>query len=145
MITIATAALLLLVQTEATPETWRETLSESGPLLSYGEAAEASIRFRCVRPGMLRADLASIHTGEGPQPRTAIVESARTRASYRLSDGADDDGRFSVEIPQAAPVMAAFRRNGALRLRAGRWHMTVRATSSLEMQVIAGFLTRCRG
>jgi hypothetical protein len=145
MMIIATAALLLLVQTEAAPETWRQTSAESGPLLSYGEAAEASIRFRCVRPGMLRADLASIYIGEGPQPRTATIESARTRASYRLSDGADEQGRFSVEIPQAAPVMAAFQRNGALSLRAGRWHMTVRATSTLEIQAIAGFLAQCRG
>jgi hypothetical protein len=144
MMTIATAVLLLLVQTEATPESWRETSTESGPLLSYGEAAEASIRFRCVRPGMLRADLASIYTGEGPQPRTVTIQAARTRASYRLSDGADDEGRFSVEIPQSAPVMAAFRRSGALSLRAGRWHMTVRATSTLEIQAIAGFLRRCR-
>jgi hypothetical protein len=145
MTTLATAALLLLTQTEATPEAWRESAAEGRLFLSYGEAVEASVRFRCVRPGMLHADLASIYTGEGPQPYSVTVESARTRASYRLSDGADDNGRFSAEIPTIAPVMAAFRRNGALNLRAGRWHMTIRATSSAELQVVAGFLARCHG
>jgi len=143
MITIAAAALLLLARAEAEPETWRESLAEGGSFLSHGAAADAAVRFRCVRPGLLRADLASIYTGEGPQPHNVTFESARTRASYRLSAGADDNGRFSAEIPAIAPVMAAFRRNGALNLRAGRWHMIVRAASSAEIRVVAGFLARC--
>ncbi len=145
MIAVATAVLLLLAQVEASLETWRESPAEGRSFLSHGDAAEAAVRFRCVRPGMLLADLASIYTGEGPQPLSVTIESARTRASYRLCDGADDNGRFSAEIPIVAPVMTAFQRSGALNLRAGRWHMTVRAGSSAETRVVAGFLARCRG
>jgi len=144
MIAIA-AALSLLAQAEAAPETWREVASEAGAVLSLGEPDNAMIQIRCVRRGVVRADLAGLYTGEGPQPHRVTVSSARARASYRLSFGADDQGRFSAEIPATAPVMASFQRTGELNFRARNVHLESNAASAPEIAVIAGFLARCRG
>jgi len=143
---IALAALLsVLAQAEIAPEIWRETATETGGVLSLGELDNAMIQIRCLRPGVLRADLAGLYTGEGPQPHRVAVRSARIRASYPLLEGADAQGRFSAEIPAAAPVMASFQRNGRLNFRALNVFLEGDAATSSEIPVIAGFLARCRG
>lgn len=143
---IALAAVLsFLAQAEIAPESWRETATETGDVLSLGELDNAMIQIRCLRPGVLRADLAGLYTGEGHQPHRVAVESARTRASYPLLEGADGEGRFSAEIPATAPVMASFQRNGRLNFRALNVLLEGDAASPSEIPVIAGFLARCRG
>lgn len=142
---IAFAAFLsLLGQAVPAAESWRETATEAGEVLSLGEPDNAMIQIRCLRPGLLRADLAGLYTGEGPQPHRVAVESGRTRASYPLLEGADAEARFSAEIPAAAPVVASFQRNGRLNFRALNVHLEGEAASPSEIAVIAGFLARCR-
>ena len=94
---------------------WRESESPTGAVLSIGDPDSAMIQFRCVRPGTLRMDLAALYTGEGPQPRRVVVESGRVRASYRLTDGADDQARFGADLPAAAPVIDASRGRSSVR------------------------------
>jgi hypothetical protein len=143
---LALAAVLSFVaQAEIAPESWRETATATGDVLSLGELDNAMIQIRCLRPGVLRADLAGLYTGEGPQPHRVTVQSARTRASYRLLESADDAGRFSAEIPATAPVMASFQRTGRLNFQARNVHLEGDAASPAEILVIAGFLARCRG
>jgi hypothetical protein len=145
MIAIAAALISVLAALGDLPETWRESVSEDSAILSLGEPAAAAIRMRCVRPGMPRIDLASLYTGEGPQPRRVVVAGSTGRASDPLSNGADDSGRFSTDISVAAPVMLSFGRSGQLRFRAKSAHLSSGAARRPELQAISAFLRRCRG
>ena len=129
---------LLSLQADAA-DTWRESASGQDRVLSFGEAANATIRLVCIRPGVIRADLSGLYTGEGREPRNVVAESGRIRASYRL---AYNDG-FTAEIPARAPVMQAFERSARVRFRAAGVELTGDGTPS-ESPTVAGFLARCR-
>lgn len=136
---IALAAVLMLSFQADAADTWRESASGEGAVLSFGEAANATIRLTCIRPGVIRADLSGLYTGEGREPRRVVAESGRARASYRLTY---DDG-FSAEIPAMAAVMQAFGRSARLRFRAAGAELTGDGLPS-ETSTVAGFLARCR-
>ena len=136
---IAIAAILMLSLQSGAGDTWRESAAEQGTVLSFGEAANATIRLTCIRPGVIRADLSGLYTGEGREPRSVVAESGRIRASYRL---AYNDG-FTVEIPARAAVMQAFGRNARVRFRAAGVELTGDGTPA-ESPTVAGFLARCR-
>jgi hypothetical protein len=145
MIVIVVAFLAMWAQGAGATETWRVSLVQGGAMLSLGEPADASIQMRCVRPRVVRAYLATIYMGEGPQPHAVSVQGSSGRSSFPLSTGADKDGRFSTDIPLSAGVMASFARDGWLRFRAGRAHISSGTAHGPELQAISAFLGHCRG
>lgn len=136
---IAIAAVLMLSLQADAADTWRESASGQNRVLSFGEAANATIQLTCIRPGVIRADLSGLYTGEGREPRSVVAESGRIRASYRL---AYNDG-FSAEIPAMSPLMQAFKRNARLHFRAADVELTGDGSPS-ESATVSGFLARCR-
>ena len=135
------AALMLSLQADAeAAESWRESNSGHRAVLSFGEAANALIRLSCARPGVIRADLSGLYTGEGPEPRRVVVESGRVRGSYPLFF----NDAFSAEMPVTAPVMRAFGRSARLRFAAANVELTGDATQSSESRTVSAFLARCR-
>lgn len=136
---IAVATLLMLSLQADAAETWRESASPQGTVISFGEAANATIQLTCIRPGVIRADLSGLYTGEGREPRRVMAESGRVRASYRLAN----DGGFSAEIPASAPVMQAFGRSARLRFSAANAELSGDGTPA-EIPAVSGFLARCR-
>ena len=147
MIIAIAAALSLLAQAGSQPasETWRESVTRHGTILSVGEPANATIQIRCVRPGVVRAYLAGLYTGEGPEPRRVIISSGRARSAYRLQFGLDAEGGFSTDVPVRSAPLVAFGRNGALTFAAAGAELDGNATTPAEIQTISRFLRRCRG
>ncbi|HST35742.1 MAG TPA: hypothetical protein VLK25_03830, partial [Allosphingosinicella sp.] len=105
-----------------------------------GAAANAVISLRCVRPGILRADLGGLYTGEGPEPRRVRAASGRVSASYPLTFG---DAGFTAEIPVSARVMQAFGQSGRLRFTAAGAELAGDAPGPSDVQVVAAYLRRC--
>jgi hypothetical protein len=147
MITGAAAVLSLLAQAVSQPasETWRESASGLGPVLSLGEPDNAMIRIRCVRRGVLRAYLGGLYTGDGPQPRAVSVSSGRARSVYRLRFGVDPEGEFSADIPIQSAPMISFGRSGRLSFAAAGAELDGDAAKPEEIRVVSAFLRRCGG
>lgn len=140
MMALVTLILSLSAQAPAGSTGWQESPSDRGPVLSYGAAANAPISLRCVRPGILRADLGGLYTGEGPEPRRVRAASGRVSASYLLSFG---HSGFTAEVPAGDRVMQAFRRSGRLRFTAAGAELAGEATGPAEIQLVAAYLRRC--
>lgn len=136
---IALAALMLSLQA-ASAAGWQESPSERGPVLSFGAPANAVISLRCVRPGILRAELGGLYTGEGREPRRVRAASGRVSASFPLVYG---DTGFTAEIPASAPIMRAFERSGSLRFTAAGAELVGEAGQPAEIQIVAAYLGRC--
>lgn len=147
MITGLAAVLSLLAQTESQPasDTWRESASGLGPMLSLGEPDNAMIRIRCVRRGVLRTYLGGLYTGDGPEPRHVSVSSGRARSAYRLRYGVDPEGGFSADIPIRSAPMISFARSGRLSFAAAGSELDGDATSPEEFRAVSAFLRRCGG
>jgi hypothetical protein len=138
MIVLALAS-LLVAQADPAPDSWREGTTERGAVLSFGEAANAEIVLSCARPGVIRADLSGLYTGEGREPTSITVISGRARATFRLAY----DGGFSAEIPATAPVMRAFGQSARVTFRASSGELTGDGAPA-QASIVAAFLQRCR-
>lgn len=139
------AVALLLVQADTAEYAWRVTDTDHGPVLSEGDPQSAMIQMRCIRPGVVRTYLAGLYTGDGPEPRRVTVSSVRARAGYRLRYRADSAGGFSADIPVGSGPIMSFARNGRLTVAAAGSELSGDVTTAEELQIVAGFLLRCRG
>lgn len=138
MLVVAAALVAMSFQADAAEQSWRVSASPQGQVLSDGVPENATIRIVCVSRGQLRAHLSGLYTGEGPEPRSVVVQSGRARTSLRLAYG--EEG-FSADIPANAPVMQAFERSGQVAFRAAGGELA----QSGGVQTVAGFLRSCRG